>query len=109
MLPSCPLFATYTLTHPHLSPHTSHPIHTHPHLTAQDCFAIGRQAYLNSEWGHTRAWMKEALGKFDDGGEGSEVDLGEVYDHLAYAEFQVCSNLVMGRREGLAVLWLSGL
>ena len=53
--------------------------------------------------------MKEALGKFDDGGEGSEVDLDEVYDHLAYAEFQVCSNLVMGRREGLAVLWLSGL
>lgn len=34
--------------------------------------------------------MKEALNKFDQGGEGSEVDLGEVYDHLAYAEFQVC-------------------
>ena len=45
--------------------------------------------------------MKEALRKFDDGGEGSEVDLGEVYDHLAYVEFQVRSNLVRGRRDGL--------
>ena len=33
--------------------------------------------------------MKEALKKFDEGGEGSEIDLGEVYDHLAYAEYQV--------------------
>ena len=34
--------------------------------------------------------MKETLNKFDQGGERSEVDLGEVYDHLAYAEYQVC-------------------
>ena len=39
--------------------------------------------------------MKEALSKFDDGGEGSEVDLGDVYDHLAYAEFQVRSSLAV--------------
>lgn len=89
----------------HIHTHTPTPLIPTP-LTAQDCFAIGRQAYLNSDWDHTRAWMKEALGKFDDGGEGSEIDLGDVYDHLAYAEFQVRSNLV---RVSLAVLWLSGL
>ena len=45
--------------------------------------------------------MKEALKKFDEGGEGSEIDLGEVYDHLAYAEYQVCLKLV--RKKGGAM------
>ena len=33
--------------------------------------------------------MLEALRKFDEEGAGSDLDLGEVYDHLAFAEFKV--------------------
>ena len=59
---------------------------------ANDCFLIGREAYDVEHWARTRGWMLEALKKFDEGGEGSDLDLWEVYDHLAFAEYKVRSG-----------------
>ena len=46
-------------------------------------------AYDQQHWAHSRGWMLEALRKFDEEGAGSDLDLGEVYDHLAFSEFKV--------------------
>ena len=35
-------------------------------LLAQDCYLVGRQAYLEKDWRMSRDWMKEALNKFDE-------------------------------------------
>ena len=63
--------------------------YTHPHTpTAKDCYLIGRSAYMQENWQHTRSWMLEVLRKFDEEDD-SDVDLVSLYDHLAYAEYQV--------------------
>ena len=36
-------------------------------LTAEDCYAVGEEAYKNSQWALACEWMREALHKFDEG------------------------------------------
>ena len=56
--------------------------------TGKDCFTIGRYAYNQKDWIHTRQWMVTALERFDEKNDTS-LDVASVYDHLAFAEYSV--------------------
>lgn len=58
-------------------------------MTSEDCYHIGRSAYNDEDFYHTRDWMKEALRLFDEEGDTSDLDLTLVYDHLSYAEYKL--------------------
>ena len=49
----------------------------------------GREAYNQEQWWYVREWMLEALRKADEEENMDEIDLTGIYDHLAYAEYQV--------------------
>ena len=56
-----------------------------------DCYLIGREAYLEEDWEHTKKWMLEALNLFDEAKDQAQLDINLVYDHLGFAEFKVQS------------------
>ena len=58
-------------------------------LTCKDCFDIGRMAYQEKDWWYTGQWMMEALRKFDEKNDTKEVQLVDIYDHLAFAEYEL--------------------
>ncbi len=58
-------------------------------LTCKDCFDIGRVAYEEGDWWYTGQWMTEALRKFDEDQDTTGVELADIYDHLAYAEYEM--------------------
>lgn len=64
------------------------------HNIGTDCFKIGKVAYNDKDWKHTRDWMLAALEQFDHEQGKSNLDIGAVYDHLAFAEYSV-SMLVL--------------
>ena len=55
------------------------------------CFHIlGRENYIAGEWRHTRYWMLEAIRKsIEDEEQAKDVNLVDIYDHLAFAEYKV--------------------
>ncbi|XP_064393719.1 prolyl 4-hydroxylase subunit alpha-1-like isoform X2 [Halichondria panicea] len=55
-------------------------------MDALDCYRVGRLAYEEKNWKKARDWMKEALHKFEDGG---DVDLVSIYDHLSFSEYSI--------------------
>lgn len=52
-------------------------------LTADDCFNIGRTAYLEADYYHCALWMREADSKVMDGD--TTHERFEILDHLAYS------------------------
>ena len=72
----------YNLTQPELGGRQS------VHLTAKDCFDIGRVSYLTEDWWYTKEWMLEVIRKVDQGDD-QDVSLVEVYDHLSFAEYSL--------------------
>nr|XP_039269091.1 prolyl 4-hydroxylase subunit alpha-1-like [Styela clava] len=52
-------------------------------LTADDCFQIGRTAYLDADYYHCVLWMKEADDKIQQGD--TTHERFEVLDHLAFS------------------------
>lgn len=53
-------------------------------------YISGRESYLADEWKHTRYWMIEAIEKsMKDEEQAKDVNLADIYDHLAYAEYKV--------------------
>lgn len=57
------------------------------HLTAGDCWELGRQSYNNGDHYHTVLWMAEALNKFEK--ESSKTVAKEnILDYLAFSTFK---------------------
>ena len=57
-------------------------------LTANDCFELGRQAYLNKDYYHTVLWMQEALERLDKELDNEKTAYKDVIlEHLAYATY----------------------
>ena len=54
------------------------------------CFHSGRESYIAEDWRYTRYWMLEAIRKsMEDEEQAKDVNLVDVYDHLAFAEYKV--------------------
>jgi len=60
-----------------------------PRMSVRDCYEVGRYAYLNNDMFYTKQWMEETLRKIRMNEDPEGVSLFDVYDHLAYAEYQV--------------------
>lgn len=55
-------------------------------MSVEDCFEIGRLAYLKNDFYHTVLWMREALRMIE--AKQQSVDMrAEILDHLAFANF----------------------
>lgn len=56
-------------------------------MSAHDCFELGRQSYMNSDYYHTVLWMQESLERLAQ--EVNEtVTKADVLDYLAYSTFK---------------------
>ena len=60
-------------------------------FVGKDCFIVGRAAYNEKDWKHTRQWMLTSLERFDEeNASTSDTDIATIYDHLAFSEYSVC-------------------
>ncbi|XP_046656313.1 prolyl 4-hydroxylase subunit alpha-1-like [Daphnia pulicaria] len=57
------------------------------HLTAGDCWELGRQSYNNGDHYHTVLWMAEALNKFEDESN-KTVAREDILDYLAFSTYK---------------------
>ena len=65
-------------------------------LTANDCFELGRQAYTNEDFHHTKLWMMEALRRLDtensfveDDGNGQTQMRVNILEHLSFSTYKL--------------------
>lgn len=61
-------------------------------MSGFDCYAVGRAAYNEKNWKHTRSWMLAALEQFDSEGgvtTANVVDIPSIIDHIAFSEYSV--------------------
>ncbi|XP_032232329.2 prolyl 4-hydroxylase subunit alpha-1 isoform X2 [Nematostella vectensis] len=79
---------TYRLTPDVISTGRLPKVRAVPMMTVSDTFDIGRSAYLSNDMFYTKAWMEVALEKIKKGEDSEDVKLFDVYDHLAFAEYQ---------------------
>ena len=57
-------------------------------------YTSGRESYLAEDWRHTRYWMLEGIKKsMADEEQAKDVDMVDMYDHLAFAEYKVIMSL----------------
>lgn len=70
-------------------------------MTVGDCFELGRQSYINSDYYHTRLWMNEAMDRLikESNDSSSEVTKkkADILEYLAFSTY----------KEGNVVLALS--
>lgn len=57
-------------------------------LTVDDCFDLGRVAYLDGDYYHTELWMLQALRQLEQGETPGAVDVVMILDHLSYSVYQ---------------------
>jgi len=56
------------------------------HLTAGDCFELGRQSYNNGDHYHTVLWMGEALEKYENE-EAKTITRQDILEYLAFSTY----------------------
>jgi prolyl 4-hydroxylase len=54
-------------------------------MSSEDCFEIGRQSYINSDFRHTIMWMNEALNRLT---KLSQLTRADVLEYLAFSTFK---------------------
>ena len=64
------------------------PPETRMSLTANDCFELGRQAYVNQDYYHTVLWMQEALDRLDKERGVTDTDRVTILEYLAFATYK---------------------
>lgn len=61
-------------------------------LTANDCFELGRQAYSNEDYHHTKLWMREALNRLEneesDSSNQNKIRIN-ILEHLAFSTYKL--------------------
>ncbi len=57
-------------------------------LTANDCFELGRQAYVNDDYYHTVLWMQEAIDRLDKEESVNPSDRVAILEYLAFATYR---------------------
>ncbi|XP_066305052.1 prolyl 4-hydroxylase subunit alpha-1-like isoform X5 [Branchiostoma lanceolatum] len=59
-----------------------------PELLAEDCFELGRLAYVDQDYYHCALWMEESLARLQPDPM-SDLTRDTILDYLAYASYQV--------------------
>lgn len=55
-------------------------------MSANDCFELGRQSYLNKDFYHTALWMHEAINRLSAAAAANETDVSEQAQHTTRAD-----------------------
>uniref|UniRef100_A0A6Q2YMM5 procollagen-proline 4-dioxygenase n=1 Tax=Esox lucius TaxID=8010 RepID=A0A6Q2YMM5_ESOLU len=63
-------------------------MHRDAFLTVDDCYDMGKTAYVESDYYHSVLWMQQALKQMDEGEE-HVVSKAEVLDYLSYSVYQM--------------------
>ncbi|XP_078579277.1 prolyl 4-hydroxylase subunit alpha-1-like isoform X4 [Branchiostoma floridae x Branchiostoma japonicum] len=59
-----------------------------PELSSEDCFELGRLAYIDQDYYHCALWMEESMARFQPDPT-SDLTKDTILDYLAYASYQV--------------------
>lgn len=54
-------------------------------MNSEDCFEIGRQSYINSDFRHTIQWMNEAMNRLNNN---SQLTRADLLEYLAFSTFK---------------------
>ncbi|KAG1663558.1 Prolyl 4-hydroxylase subunit alpha-2 [Nymphon striatum] len=57
-------------------------------LTANDCFELGRQSYVNKDYKHTVDWMDEAMKKYT-GEDPKTISIADILEYLAFSHYML--------------------
>lgn len=58
-------------------------------MSSHDCFEMGRQSYLNSDYYHTLLWMNEAMDRLNNNtNEPTIVPKADILEYLAFSVFK---------------------
>lgn len=60
-----------------------------PEMDVSEVYDVGRHAYLNSDMFYTKTWMEETLTLYKKQDDHKDVNLFDIYDHLAFSEYKV--------------------
>uniref|UniRef100_A0A336MJ28 procollagen-proline 4-dioxygenase n=2 Tax=Culicoides sonorensis TaxID=179676 RepID=A0A336MJ28_CULSO len=56
-------------------------------MSANDCFELGRQSYMNHDYYHTILWMEESLRKLENESNRT-IDRSDILEYLAFSTFK---------------------
>lgn len=58
-------------------------------MTANDCFEMGRQSYLNKDYYHTALWMREAMDRLtSDTNQTTGTSKADILEYLAFSVYK---------------------
>lgn len=57
-------------------------------LSVEDCFELGRQTYLNSDFYHTVLWMREAMDRLLEGENRTSTTKADILEYLAFSTYK---------------------
>lgn len=58
-------------------------------MTANDCFELGRQSYLNMDYYHTALWMREAMDRLTlDANQTMSTSKADILEYLAFSIYR---------------------
>lgn len=58
-------------------------------MSSHDCFEMGRQSYLNSDYYHTSLWMNEAMARLNNNtNETTSIPKADILEYLAFSVFK---------------------
>lgn len=58
-------------------------------MTANDCFEMGRQSYLNKDYYHTALWMREAMDRLtSDTNHTTSTSKADILEYLAFSVYK---------------------
>lgn len=57
-------------------------------LTVDDCYDLGKVAYLEADYYHTELWMAQALKQLEQEETAGTVDAVTILDYLSYSVYQ---------------------
>lgn len=58
-------------------------------MSANDCFEMGRQSYLNKDYYHTALWMREAMDRLtNDGNQTTSTSKADILEYLAFSIYK---------------------
>lgn len=65
-------------------------------MSANDCFELGRQSYLNKDFYHTVLWMQEAINRLaNDTAQTTRTTKADILEYLAFSIYKQGKRLVV--------------
>lgn len=57
-------------------------------MTVEECFELGRQLYMNSDFYHTVLWMREAMNRLTQNRNKTTTTKADILEYLAFSMYK---------------------